>query len=152
MCDALAEGVIDVIATDHAPHHYEEKEREFDDAPFGIVGLETAFGVCRTHLVQSGVLTLGELVDRLSCVPARIMGLDGGTLRRGTPADVVVFDPEERWIVDPKRFRSRSGNTPYAGEWLTGRIKRTFVGGRERYKESSGAEARAHASSAPRGG
>jgi dihydroorotase len=147
VCDALAEGVIDVIATDHAPHHYEEKEREFDDAPFGIVGLETALGVCRTHLVDSGVLTLSQLVDRLSCAPARIMGLEGGTLRRGTSADVVVFDPDEHWVVDPASFRSRSGNTPYAGEWLTGRVKRTFVGGRERYQEASSTEARSHVTS-----
>lgn len=132
---AIADGTIDVIATDHAPHHYEEKEREFDDAPFGIVGLETALGVCTVHLVHEGVLDLGQLVDRLSCAPARIMGIDGGTLRAGSPADVVVFDPEERWLVDPTRFRSRSRNTPFEGVELTGRVKRTIVGGRTRFVE-----------------
>ncbi|MFQ5747111.1 MAG: dihydroorotase [Gemmatimonadota bacterium] len=130
---ALVEGLIDVIATDHAPHHYEEKEREFDDAPFGINGLETALGIAIRELVEGGLLTLAELVDRMSCAPARIMGLPGGTLRNGAPADIVVFAPEERWVVDPDAFVSRSRNTPFAGEELVGRVKRTLVGGRTRY-------------------
>ncbi|MFQ5889330.1 MAG: dihydroorotase [Gemmatimonadota bacterium] len=130
---ALAEGVIDVIATDHAPHHYEEKEREFDDAPFGIDGLETAFGLVMQEMVIPGHLTLPALIDRFSCTPARIMKLEGGTLRPGAPADIVVLDPEERWIVDPASFRSRSLNTPIAGWELTGRVRRTIVGGRTRY-------------------
>lgn len=131
----LAEGVIDVIATDHAPHHYQGKEREFDDAPFGVVGLETALGVCSSELVQTGILTLSDLVDRLSCGPARIMGLEGGTLRPGSPADIVVFDPEERWTVDPAQFRSKSRNTPFAGRELQGRVHRTIVGGETRFLE-----------------
>jgi len=130
---ALAEGVIDVIATDHAPHHYEEKEREFDDAPFGINGFETAFGVAMRELVVPGWLTLSELVDRMSCAPARIMGLEGGTLRPGAPADIVVFDPDENWVVEPADFRSRSRNTPFAGERLVGRVRRTLVGGETRH-------------------
>lgn len=131
--EALAEGVIDVIATDHAPHHYEEKEREFDDAPFGIDGLETALGIGIRELVESGLLGLPELVDRMSCAPARIMGLPGGTLRKGAPADIVVFAPAERWIVNPDEFLSRSRNTPFAGEELVGRVRRTFVTGRTRF-------------------
>jgi dihydroorotase len=131
----LAEGIIDVIATDHAPHHYQGKEREFDDAPFGVVGLETALGVCLTELVQTGLLTLSALVDRLSCGPARIMGLEGGTLRRGAPADIVVFDPEEHWTVDPGQFRSRSRNTPFTGRELLGRVRRTIVAGETRFLE-----------------
>jgi dihydroorotase len=138
--EALVEGVIDVIATDHAPHHYEEKEREFDDAPFGIVGLETALGVAMRELVEAGDLTLMELVDRMSSSPARIMGLPGGTLRPGSPADIVVFDPDERWIVDPAAFLSRSRNTPFAGAELVGRIRATFVGGVERYRRPDAVE------------
>jgi dihydroorotase len=135
--EALAEGVIDVVATDHAPHHYEEKEREFDDAPFGVVGLETALGVAVTELVETGLLTLPELVDRMACAPARIMGLPGGTLEPGAPADVVVFDPEERWTVDADRFESKSRNTPFAGRQLVGRVRRTLVDGETRYRAGS---------------
>jgi len=121
------------MVTDHAPHHYEEKEREFDDAPFGIDGLETALGIGIRELVESGLLGLPELVDRMSCAPARIMGLPGGTLRKGAPADIVVFAPAERWIVNPDEFLSRSRNTPFAGEELVGRVRRTFVTGRTRF-------------------
>lgn len=131
----LAEGVLDAIATDHAPHDYQGKEREFDDAPFGVVGLETALGVCLTELVETELLSLSELVDRLSCGPARIMGLEGGTLRPGSPADIVVFDPEERWTVDPAQFRSKSRNTPFAGREVRGRVRRTIVGGETRFLE-----------------
>jgi len=131
----LAEGIIDVVATDHAPHHYQGKEREFDDAPFGVVGLETALGVCLMELVQTGLLSLAALVDRLSCGPARIMGLEGGTLRRGAPADIVVFDAEEHWTVDPEQFRSRSRNTPFTGRELVGRVRRTIVAGETRFLE-----------------
>ncbi len=131
--EALAEGVIDVIATDHAPHHYEEKEREFDDAPFGIVGLETAFGVAVTEMVETGAMTLPDLIDRMACAPARIMGLPGGRLAAGAPADLVVLDPDERWTVDADRFRSRSRNTPFGGIELVGRVRRTVVGGVTRF-------------------
>lgn len=130
---ALIDGVIEMIATDHAPHHYEEKEREFDDAPFGIVGLETALGVCMRELVQSGALSLPALIDRMSCAPARAMGIEAGSLRRGSPADIVVFDPEARWTVEPERFLSRSTNTPFAGMELIGRVRRTMVGGDTRF-------------------
>ncbi len=131
--EALAEGVLDVVATDHAPHHYEEKEREFDDAPFGVVGLETALGVLVRELVEPGLMDLAALVDRMACAPARTMGLPGGTLRPGAPADVVVFDPGERWTVEPDRFVSKSRNTPFAGQELVGRVRRTLVGGRTRW-------------------
>ncbi len=133
----LVDGTLDVVATDHAPHHYEEKEREFDDAPPGIVGLETALGVCITELVETGLLSLPALVDRMSCAPARIMGLEGGTLRPDGVADIVVFDAEERWAVDPGQFRSLSRNTPFAGRELIGRVKRTVVDGETRYLEPS---------------
>jgi dihydroorotase len=131
--EALVEGVIDVIATDHAPHHYDEKEREFDDAPFGINGLETAFGLCMRALVDPGHLTLAGLIDRMSCAPARIMGLSTGSLRPGAPADIVIYAPDEKWTVDPERFQSRSRNTPLVGWELTGRIQKTIVGGEIRF-------------------
>jgi dihydroorotase len=127
---ALKDGTIDVIATDHAPHHYDAKEREFDDAPMGIVGLETALGLSLSLLVDGGFLTLPELVARMSTVPARIFHLPGGTLAAGHPADVVVFDPGARWTVDVTRFRSKSRNTPFAGWELAGRVVRTLVDGR----------------------
>lgn len=128
--DGVRDGTIDVIATDHAPHHYDEKEREFADAPNGIVGLETALAVNLTWLVHRGVLTLSQLVDRMACAPARIFRLPGGTLARGAVADVTVFDPDAEWTVDPSRFVSRGRNTPYAGQLLRGRVAATIVGGR----------------------
>lgn len=127
---ALADGTIDCIATDHAPHHYDAKEREFDDAPFGIVGLETALGLGIAELVETGVLSLPALLNRMSTVPARLFHLPGGTLQPGRPADLVLFDPGARWTVDPARFRSKSRNTPFADRALMGRVVRTLVGGR----------------------
>ncbi len=134
--EALVEGVIDMIATDHAPHHYEEKEREFDDAPFGINGLETAFGLCLKALVEPGHMSLSMLIDRMSCAPARVMSLEEGTLRAGAPADIVLLVPDEAWTVDPARFVSRSGNTPIAGWELPGKVRRTLVDGETRFTTS----------------
>jgi len=122
--------VIDCIASDHAPHAYDEKEAAFDDAPFGIVGLETAFAVAHTELVGGGVLTLPELVARMSTEPAKIFHLPGGTLAVGAPADVVVLDAAAQWTVDPATFRSKSRNTPFAGRALTGRALLTLVAGK----------------------
>lgn len=126
----LADGTIDCIATDHAPHHYDAKEREFDEAPNGIIGLETALSLGLRELVQGGVITLPILIERMSCAPARLWHLPGGTLRRGAVADLVLFDPEARWTVAPERLRSRSRNTPWAGETLPGVVRLTMVGGR----------------------
>ena len=128
--EALRDGTIDVIATDHAPHHYDAKEREFEDAPNGIIGLETAFALGVTELVETGLLTLPELLLRMSTAPARVFGLGGGTLAVGAPADVVLLDPAARWTVDPSLFVSKSRNTPFAGRELTGRAELTIVGGR----------------------
>jgi dihydroorotase len=130
---ALIDGLIDIIASDHAPHTYEEKEQEFDYAPFGINGLETALGLSMRALVVTGRISVSRLIERMSCDPARIMGLEGGTLRTGSPADIVVFDPDERWTVDPTDFRSRSRNTPIAGWELVGRVHRTLVSGEIRF-------------------
>ncbi len=125
----LEDGTIDAIATDHAPHHYETKDRDFDEAPFGVVGLETALGLGISELVTPGLLTLPQLIRRMSTDPARIFHLPGGTLQPGMPADLCIFDPEARWVVEPDRFYSKSRNTPFAGRWLQGRVEGTFVGG-----------------------
>ena len=126
----LLDGTLDVIATDHAPHHYDEKEQAFDDAPFGLVGLETALALILTHLVHKGRLSLSDLVERMSCAPARAFKLPGGTLQEGVAADVTVFDPDAEWTVDPARFVSKSRNTPFAGWKLKGKPVMTVVGGR----------------------
>jgi dihydroorotase len=130
MAQALRDGTIDVVVTDHAPHHYDEKEREFADAPNGIVGFETALAVVVTTLVGPGVLDFATLVDRMSVAPARIFHLDGGSLARGRVADITVFDPTREWVVDPAQFLSKGRNTPYAGRKLRGRAICTVVGGR----------------------
>jgi dihydroorotase len=131
---AVKDGTIDLVATDHAPHHYDEKEREFADAPNGIVGLETALAVVVTHLVVPGILDFPTLVDRMSCTPARTFHLPGGTLRKGGVGDVTVFDPAARWTVDPSAFLSKGRNSPFAGLSLTGRTRCTIVDGRVVYR------------------
>lgn len=133
--EAVRDGTIDLVATDHAPHHYDEKEREFSDAPNGIVGLETALSVLVTDLVVPGIISYATLVDRMSCAPARIFHLPGGSLRRGSMADITVFDPNARWLVDPATFLSKGRNTPYAGKSLSGRATCTIVGGRIVYRQ-----------------
>jgi dihydroorotase len=127
---AVADGTIDILATDHAPHHYDEKEREFPEAPNGIVGLETALGVNITYLVETGIISLGTLVERMACAPARLFKLPGGSLRAGGMADVTVFDPALQWTVKPAEFKSKGRNTPYGGRTLTGRAIATIVAGR----------------------
>jgi dihydroorotase len=135
--EGLRDGTIDVIATDHAPHHYDAKEREFDQAPNGIIGLETALGVAIRELVVPGLLSLPELLARMSTIPARIFGLPGGTLAVGAPADLAVLDPDVRWVVEPATFRSRSRNTPFSGEELVGRAELTLVDGRVVYRRGT---------------
>jgi dihydroorotase len=127
---AVKDGTIDVIATDHAPHHYDEKEREFADAPNGIVGFETALAVNVTWLVKPGIISLATLVDKMSCAPAKLFHLPGGTLRRGGAADITVFDPTREWTVEPSRFFTKGRNTPYTGRTLTGLVACTLVDGR----------------------
>jgi dihydroorotase len=133
--DAVRDGTIDLVATDHAPHHYDEKEREFADAPNGIVGLETALAVVATHLVVPGILGWPTLVERMSTTPARVFGLAGGTLHRGSVADVTVFDPTTEWTVDPDTFLSKGRNSPYRGKRLQGRATCTIVGGRVVFRD-----------------
>ena len=127
--EALRDGTIDLVATDHAPHHYDAKDREFADAPFGIVGLETALALVVTELVDSGMIDFKTLVDRMSTRPARLFGLPGGTLASGSTGDVTVFDPKFSWRVDPATFLSKGRNTPYVGKALRGRALYTVVGG-----------------------
>jgi dihydroorotase len=134
---ALADGTIDVIATDHAPHAPEEVLVEFDRAPFGVIGLETAVGVILTHLVAPGLLSLDQMVRAMSWAPARILGLPGGTLAVGSPADVTLIDPHRSWTVRAEALVSRSRNTPFDGWTLTGKAVLTIVGGRPRYSELS---------------
>jgi dihydroorotase len=129
LLEALVDGTIDCIATDHAPHAGSEKEGEFDRAAFGIVGLETAVGLLLDRLVKPGVLPLGTLVSRLSRDPARLLGLPGGSLAPGAAADLTLLDPAAEWTVDPAKFASRSRNTPFGGWTVTGRPWKTIVGG-----------------------
>jgi dihydroorotase len=127
---ALRDGVIDCVASDHAPHAYDEKEAAFDDAPFGIVGLETAFGVAHTELVRRGILALPTLIARMSTAPAALFHLPGGSLAPGAAADVCVLDVTTPWTVQPGEFHSKSRNTPFAGRELVGRALLTVVAGR----------------------
>jgi len=128
--EAVRDGTIDVLATDHAPHHYDEKARAFADAPNGIVGLETCLAVNITWLVKPGILSLAVLIDKMSCAPAKLFGLPGGTFARGAIGDVTVFDPTREWRVDPAAFLTKGRNTPYTGQTLTGRAVATVVEGR----------------------
>ena len=127
---ALADGTIDVVATDHAPHAVEEKEAEFDQAPFGTIGLETALAAVLTHLVEPGELTLSRAIEALSTAPARILGAGdhGGPIEPGRPANLVVFDPSAAWAVEPP-FASKSRNSAFLGRRLRGRVVHTMLRG-----------------------
>ncbi|MGZ8382664.1 MAG: dihydroorotase [Nitrospira sp.] len=127
--EGLRDGTIDVIATDHAPHATQEKQQEFTEAPFGIVGLETALSLTLA-LVEEGVLTIESAVEKLATAPAKAFSLNAGTLAVGAPADVAIVDQHMQWEVDPSRFRSKSRNTPFAGWKVKGRVTTTIVAGR----------------------
>jgi len=131
----LKDGTIDVIATDHAPHTVEEKEFEFDHAPFGLVGLETAVGLMVTKLINEKILSWPELVHKMSTAPARILNIPGGTFDEGEPADITVIDPNYNWIVNPDDFKSLSKNTPFSGWQLQGKAVLTIVDGNIVYKQ-----------------
>lgn len=134
LLEGVADGTVDVIASDHAPHHLDEKRREFEAAPFGIVGLETLVPLMMDRLVRAGVIDLSRLVTLLSVNPAKILKLGRGTLARGATADVTVIDPERSMQVDVERFRSRSRNTPFGGWELQGWPVMTIVEGRVVYE------------------
>jgi dihydroorotase len=129
--DGLADGTLDAIATDHAPHAMDEKEVEFDRAANGVIGLETSLSL-GLQLVRDGVLTIGVLIERMACAPARIMGLECG-LRCGRTADLTLIDPLKEWTVDARKFNSKSCNTPFDGWRLTGKAVMTLVGGKVVY-------------------
>ena len=133
MLAGIADGTVDVIATDHAPHHYDEKKVEFDRAPFGIVGLETAIPLALDRLVHAGLITLPRLVELMSLNPARILRVAGGTLTAGAPADITILAPDMTVRVDARTMRSRSKNTPFDGWQLRGAAAATIVGGRMLY-------------------
>ena len=133
MLAGLADGSVDVIATDHAPHHYDEKRVEFDRAPFGITGLETAVSLCFDRLVHAGVLSVVRLVELLSVNPARILAVAGGSLSEGAPADISILAPDLSVTVDAPKMRSKSRNTPFDGWTLKGGVAATIVGGRTVY-------------------
>jgi dihydroorotase len=133
MLQGLADGSVDVIATDHAPHHYDEKQVEFDHAPFGITGLETAVPLCFDRLVHAGLLTVTRLVELLSVNPARVLRVPGGSLSDGTPADISILAPDLAVTVSAARMRSKSKNTPFDGWRLRGGVAATIVGGRTVY-------------------
>lgn len=127
----LADGTLDAIATDHAPHSPEEKESEFELAPPGMIGLETALALMITEIVDGGILTLAELVRRLTSVPAGILRLAGqGAVAEDSAANLTVFDPEAEWVIDPARFVSKSRNTPFTGRTVKGKILHTVFGGK----------------------
>lgn len=126
----LKDGTIDAIATDHAPHAFEEKDREYRFAPSGFCGLETSVGLILTNLYHTGKFTLMEIIERMSLNPARILGIEGGILEEGNVADITVIDPELQWTVDSKRFYTRGKLTPFEGKKLTGKAVATIVNGK----------------------
>jgi dihydroorotase len=134
LLDALRDGTIEAIATDHAPHARHEKEAPFEEAPFGVTGLETAFAVLNTRLVRSGLLTLATLVDRMSTGPARIFGIDRPRIAVGATANLVLLDLELEWDVRADGFRSRSANSWLLGETLTGSVVMTIAAGATAYQ------------------
>lgn len=133
---ALKDGTLDAIATDHAPHHFDEKDVEFEKASNGIVGLETSLAVGITYLVKPGRLSMSELIDKMSTSPARIIGCGRGTLSVGCPADIVIFDAEKEFTVDASKLASKGKNTPYDGFKLFGRVEMTLSNGRIVYKNN----------------
>ena len=126
--EGLLDGTLDAIATDHAPHTPHDKA-DFEKAPNGSIGMETSLSAALTFLVHTGRLKLGEVIDKMSCAPARILGIDAGTLKTGAPADIVLFDPEERYTVDIAKLHGKSKNTPFKGMELKGKVKTTICGG-----------------------
>jgi dihydroorotase len=134
LVEGLLDGTIDAVATDHAPHHMDEKAVDYESAPFGVIGLETAVGLFHTRLVVTGRVSLARMVELFSSGPARAFSLAGGTLTAGVEADLTIFDPAVDVQVDPRAFRSRARNTPFDGARLTGAVAATFVSGREVYR------------------
>lgn len=134
LIEGLKDGTLEVIASNHAPHAPEKKIREVDQAPSGIVGLETLLPVCIRALIEPGHLSWPQLIEKLTVCPARVLGIDRGTLKPGAEADVTIIHPSEPWTIDPGRFRSRSRNSPFAGWTVKGRAHTTIVAGQVKYQ------------------
>ena len=130
----LVDGTIDAIASDHAPHTENEKEIEFDRAEFGVVGLETELAASITELVDAGLLSWAKLAEKLALNPAKILGINKGTLSAGADADIVIVDPNREWVVEKKEFLSKSKNSPFLGRKLKGSMEYTICGGKVAYK------------------
>ncbi len=133
--EGLKDGTLDCIVTDHAPHHADDKNVEYNLAAFGISGLETSFALSYTALVKSGLISLPQLAEKMSARPAKILGLEGGELAVGKSADFTAVDLNEEWTVDPAAFVSKGKNTPFAGRKVFGRVKLTVVDGEIKYEE-----------------
>ena len=132
--EGLKDGTIDAIVTDHAPHHANDKNVEYNLAAFGISGIETSFGFAVTYLYKTGILTLNQLADKMSRLPAEILSLEGGKIEEGVPADLTIADLDEEWVVDSSEFVSKGKNTPFNGRKLSGAVKYTIVDGDIKYK------------------
>ena len=132
--EGLKDGTLDCIVTDHAPHHIDDKNVEYNFAAFGISGIETSFGFAITYLYKTGVLSLCELADKMSGAPARILGLEGGEIKEGGVADLTIADIDDKWIVEPEKFVSKGKNNPFGGYVLDGVVKYTIVNGDVKYK------------------
>lgn len=133
--EGLRDGTLDCIVTDHAPHHRDEKLVEYNLAAFGISGIETSFSLSYTNLVLGGVLTLPQLAEKMSAAPARILGLEGGALAEGQPADIMLADLSESYTIDSRAFVSKGKNTPFDGQTVSGRVKCTMVDGSIKFRE-----------------
>jgi len=133
--EGLKDGTLDCIVTDHAPHHADDKNVEYNLAAFGISGLETSFALSYTALVKSGELTLPQLAEKMSAAPAEILSLKGGKIEVGAPADLTFADLNEEWTIDPDEFVSKGKNTPFTGVKVYGRVKYTVVDGEIKYEE-----------------
>lgn len=133
--EGLKDGTIDIIATDHAPHHFDEKNVEFEMAANGIVGFETALPLALTYLVRTGILTLNQLVDKMSARPAEFLKINKGQIRPGADADLTLVNLDEEYVINPDEFLSKSKNSPFGGFKVTGRVKYTLVGGRVVYQD-----------------
>ena len=130
----LKDGTLDCIVTDHAPHHLNDKNVEYNLAAFGISGIETSFGFAITYLYKAGILSLNEIAEKMSAAPARILNLDGGEIKEGGVADIMIADLEESWVVDPQKFVSKGKNNPFGGYKLDGVVKYTIVDGEVKYQ------------------
>ncbi|HQE05513.1 MAG: dihydroorotase [Tepidanaerobacteraceae bacterium] len=135
LLEGLKDGTVDAIATDHAPHHIDEKDLEFDKAAFGLIGLETALGVILTKVVGENGIPLNTVIEKMTVGPAKVLGLDMGTLKVGGPADITVIDLEREWTVDKDKFFSKGRNTPFHGFKLKGKAVMTIVDGKSAYSE-----------------